>query len=90
MERFVGHQLLSGVDTSALPASVLQVVAFEVASVCWGLPRQGMGVNGGEPLGFDVGAQGAGGTLRGLDLVLLLLCMPCSSRGGFGWCTLHC
>ena len=31
--------------------------------------RQGMGVTGGEPLGFDVGAQGAGGTLKGLDLV---------------------
>lgn len=30
--------------------------------------RQGMGVTGGEPLGFDVGAQGAGGTLKGLDL----------------------
>ena len=31
--------------------------------------RQGMGVTGGTPLGFDVGAvPGAGGTLRGLDL----------------------
>ncbi|KAK9806053.1 hypothetical protein WJX73_009418 [Symbiochloris irregularis] len=30
--------------------------------------RQGMGVTGGEPVGFDVGAQGAGGTLPGLDL----------------------
>ncbi|KAK9816576.1 hypothetical protein WJX72_002142 [[Myrmecia] bisecta] len=30
--------------------------------------RQGMGVTGGEPLGFDVGAKGAGGTLAGLDL----------------------
>lgn len=31
--------------------------------------RQGMGVTGGSPLGFDVGAaQGAGGTLKGLDL----------------------
>ena len=28
-----------------------------------------MGVTGGEPLGFDVGAKGAGGTLPGLDLV---------------------
>ena len=28
-----------------------------------------MGVTGGEPIGFDVGAKGAGGTLRGLDLV---------------------
>lgn len=27
-----------------------------------------MGVTGGTPLGFDVGARGAGGTLRGLDL----------------------
>ena len=27
-----------------------------------------MGVTGGSPLGFDVGARGAGGTLRGLDL----------------------
>ena len=31
--------------------------------------RQGLGVTGGTPLGFDVGAQGAGGTLPGLDLV---------------------
>lgn len=30
--------------------------------------RQGMGVTGGSPLGFDVGARGAGGTLKGLDL----------------------
>lgn len=31
--------------------------------------RQGMGVTGGSPLGFDVGAKpGAGGTLAGLDL----------------------
>jgi len=31
--------------------------------------RQGMGVAGGSPLGFDVGASpGAGGTLKGLDL----------------------
>lgn len=30
--------------------------------------RQGMGVTGGSPLGFDVGAHGAGGTLKGLDL----------------------
>ena len=31
--------------------------------------RQGMGVTGGNPLGFDVGAkEGAGGTLKGLDL----------------------
>ena len=31
--------------------------------------RQGMGVTGGSPLGFDVGAApGQGGTLRGLDL----------------------
>ena len=28
-----------------------------------------MGVTGGEPLGFNVGAQGPGGTLPGLDLV---------------------
>ena len=28
-----------------------------------------MGVTGGTPLGFDVGAKGAGGTLPGLDLV---------------------
>lgn len=28
-----------------------------------------MGVTGGEPVGFDVGAKGAGGTLPGLDLV---------------------
>jgi hypothetical protein len=33
----------------------------------WG--RQGAGVTGGSPLGFDVGAKGAGGTLEGLDLV---------------------
>ena len=31
-----------------------------------------MGVTGGTPLGFDVGAKGAGGTLPGLDLVRLL------------------
>ena len=30
--------------------------------------RQGMGVTGGSPAGFDVGAKGAGGTLEGLDL----------------------
>jgi len=30
--------------------------------------RQGMGVTGGTPIGFDVGAKEAGGTLRGLDL----------------------
>eukprot|EP00884_Botryococcus_braunii_P020563 jgi/Botrbrau1/7190/Bobra.0300s0020.1 len=30
--------------------------------------RQGAGVTGGSPLGFDVGARGAGGTLEGLDL----------------------
>ena len=28
-----------------------------------------MGVTGGEPLGFNIGAQGPGGTLPGLDLV---------------------
>lgn len=28
-----------------------------------------MGVTGGEPLGFNLGAQGPGGTLPGLDLV---------------------
>ena len=28
-----------------------------------------MGVTGGTPIGFDVGAKEAGGTLRGLDLV---------------------
>lgn len=32
-----------------------------------------MGVTGGTPLGFDVGAQGAGGTLKGLDLVKVTL-----------------
>lgn len=31
--------------------------------------RVGPGVTGGTPLGFDVGAVGAGGTLPGLDLV---------------------
>lgn len=31
--------------------------------------RQGMGVGGGSPFGFDVGAKpGQGGTLKGLDL----------------------
>lgn len=31
--------------------------------------RQGLGVTGGSPLGFDVGAKpGAGGTLLGLDM----------------------
>lgn len=29
-----------------------------------------MGVTGGTPIGFDVGAKEAGGTLRGLDLVI--------------------
>ena len=28
-----------------------------------------MGVTGGEPLGFNLGAQGPGGTLPGIDLV---------------------
>ena len=32
--------------------------------------RQGMGVTGGEPLGFNLGASGPGGTLPGLDLVI--------------------
>lgn len=32
--------------------------------------RQGMGVTGGTPMGFDVGAVGPGGTLKGLDLVI--------------------
>lgn len=31
--------------------------------------RQGMGVTGGEPLGFNLGVSGTGGTLPGLDLV---------------------
>ena len=35
--------------------------------------RQGMGVTGGEPLGFNIGAQGPGGTLPGLDLVTTYL-----------------
>lgn len=30
---------------------------------------QGLGVTGGTPLGFDVGAKREGGTLKGLDLV---------------------
>ena len=30
--------------------------------------RQGMGVTGGTPIGFDVGAKREGGTLPGLDL----------------------
>jgi len=30
-------------------------------------------VTGGTPIGFDVGAKEAGGTLRGLDLVCLAL-----------------
>lgn len=37
-----------------------------------GCDRQGAGVTGGSPLGFDVGAKGAGGTLQGLDLVCFL------------------
>ena len=32
-----------------------------------------MGVTGGEPLGFNLGVQGTGGTLPGLDLVTLTL-----------------
>lgn len=34
-----------------------------------------MGVTGGEPLGFNLGAQGPGGTLPGLDLVRLDSCI---------------
>ena len=34
---------------------------------------------GGSPIGFDVGAKGAGGTLPGLDLVGLLLAWSCCS-----------
>ena len=32
-----------------------------------------MGVTGGEPLGFNLGIQGTGGTLPGLDLVNITL-----------------
>ena len=35
--------------------------------------RQGMGVTGGSPIGFDVGAPEAYGTLPGLDLVRRLV-----------------
>jgi FKBP-type peptidyl-prolyl cis-trans isomerase len=43
----------------------MKKVPFSI-SVC---SRQGLGVTGGSPLGFDVGAkQGAGGTLKGIDL----------------------
>ena len=47
------------------------VVHFEAKwkGVTFQTSRQGMGVTGGNPLGFDVGASpGAGGTLKGLDL----------------------
>lgn len=37
-------------------------VTFMTSRTQWG------GVTGGQPLGFDVGAKGAGGTLPGLDL----------------------
>ena len=35
--------------------------------------------SGGSPIGFDVGAKGAGGTLPGLDLVRLLPAWSCCS-----------
>lgn len=46
------------------------VVHFEAKwkGVTFITSRQGLGVTGGSPLGFDVGAQGPGGTLKGLDL----------------------
>jgi len=48
----------------------LDLLGLESNSATYLVCRQGMGVTGGTPLGFDVGAKGAGGTLPGLDLVL--------------------
>ena len=56
-------------------ASVLEPVLYG-AVAC----RQGLGVNGGEPLGFDVGAKAAGGTLPGLDLVRAGLRLPIARK----------
>lgn len=40
-------------------------------SITFQTSRQGMGVTGGSPLGFNIGAKpGAGGTLKGLDLAV--------------------
>jgi len=58
-----------------LPKSHHATAVHNKAAVC----RQGLGVNGGEPLGFDVGAKAAGGTLPGLDLVRAAL--HCHSEG---------
>ena len=47
-------------------------VTFMTSRTQWG------GVTGGQPLGFDVGAKGAGGTLPGLDLARFISRTACS------------
>lgn len=47
-------------------------VTFMTSRTQWG------GVTGGQPLGFDVGAKGAGGTLPGLDLARFRSRTACS------------
>ena len=49
-------------------------VTFMTSRTQWG------GVTGGQPLGFDVGAKGAGGTLPGLDLARFSARSACSLR----------
>ena len=52
-------------------------VTFMTSRTQWG------GVTGGQPLGFDVGATGAGGTLPGLDLVSSFTApLACAPPGG--------
>ena len=46
-----------------------QPLSFVSAQPCIRGRRQGMGVTGGSPIGFDVGAPEEYGTLPGLDLV---------------------
>jgi len=47
---------------------VVHYEAKSLSGVTFQTSRQGMGVTGGTPLGWDVGATGAGSTLLGLDL----------------------
>jgi FKBP-type peptidyl-prolyl cis-trans isomerase 2 len=53
------------------PTSLISAVHYDVKwrGITFATTRQGMGVTGGSPFGFDVGAKpGQGGTLKGLDL----------------------
>jgi FKBP-type peptidyl-prolyl cis-trans isomerase len=65
---------IADLKVGAGPEAVLGdrvVVHYEAKSlggITFQTSRQGMGVTGGTPLGWDVGARGAGGTLIGLDL----------------------